>query len=164
MRYRRAVARVTDAGPSRPAMAAAVFIAALGLTSFVLLVVVASIREQVSPLQAIFGPLPGAPLIAWLLLVLVATGVQAAVALALRASGGGVLILGIVAALAIAALCAAWLGAVVVDAVRWADTGRAPGDAGDMVGVFVLGLPLALVTLILDLRAALRGVALVRHG
>jgi hypothetical protein len=127
--------------PARPAVLATLVLLAVGLASFIALVWAESAYFGQSPLTVVLAPPgPGAPFF-WLGTVLLAVALQAAAALALRQRATPFRVIGAVAAVAIAALCFAFLVAAVLSLIDYLTAGR--GDFGDLVGIMLLGVPLA---------------------
>jgi hypothetical protein len=140
---------------ARPAFIATAVLIVVGLGTFVVVTALASISLGVSPLTAIFGPVPGNPVIMWLYFVLPAVLVQGAVALSLRHPAVGLRVAGMAGAFAIAGFCLLWLGAVALDLVAWLVTGTTRGDPYDWLAILFFGVPFALAIGGLDARAGL---------
>lgn len=144
--------------PARAALYATMILLVVGLGVFVVLTVVVSVSMGVSPLQAWFGPLPGMPLIAWLVTVTVAVALQGAVALALGRRSAWLRIAGIAGAFAIAGFCLLWFASAAYGLIEVVASGTQPfGDFYDMLGVIFFGVPLGLAILGLNARAAFLG-------
>ncbi len=140
------------------ALSAAAFLGVVAVIPFIALVVVVTQSEQVSPMNAIFGPGRGNPAITWLYFTVPPLVIQAAAGLALRHSGIATPIAGIVGVLVLATVAVVWLGAILVLGVNWLMTGDLAGDFYDLLGMVFLGLPILLVTAALNGRAALLGI------
>jgi hypothetical protein len=127
----------------------------IGLGLFVVVLPFATMKNDGSPLAAIFGPAVGMPLGVWLIFVAVVVGAQTLVGLALRPRAAWLRALGAFAAFLIAAFCALWMALVVAQIALMAASGfaRSSGDPLDAVGV-VLFLPIAIVVGVLNGRAA----------
>ena len=139
--------------PARPALLATLVLVVVGLASFIALVWAESAYFGQSPLTVILAPPgPGAPIF-WLGTVLFAGALQASAALALRQRATPFRVIGAVAALAIAAMCFAFLVAAVFSLVDYLTAGN--GDFGDLLGILLFGVPLALVIGGLNARAFL---------
>jgi hypothetical protein len=139
--------------PARPALLATLVLLAAGLVSFIALVWAESVYFGQSPLTVILAPPgPGAPIF-WLGTVLLAVALQAAATLALRQRASLFRVIGAVAVFAIAALCFAFLVAAVFSLVDYLTAGI--GDFGDLLGIVLFGVPLALVIGGLNARALL---------
>ena len=139
--------------PARPALLATLVLAAVGLVSFLALVWAESAYFGQSPLTVILAPPgPGAPIF-WLATVLLAVAVQASATLALRQGARPFRVIGAVSAFAIAALCLAFVVAAVFSLLDYLTAGS--GDFGDLLGILLVGVPLALVIGGLNTRALL---------
>ena len=103
---------------ARAAVYATLLLSIVGLGSFAVLVVLVSLERHISRLQAIFGPLPGVPLVTLLYYVVPTIALQGAVALLLRLRPPGLRVADTAGAFVIAAFCFVWFAAVIVDLVR----------------------------------------------
>jgi hypothetical protein len=149
---RRFWAGTSAAGRSALNATMTLFVVALGV--FLAFTTMISVQRHVSPATAIFGPLPGNPMIVWLYWTLPCVGLQGAVALALRHRVTGLRIAGTASAFGIAFICLLALAAFGFDLVRWLTTGTTSGDLLDLAGEIMLGVPFALVIGGLNARAA----------
>jgi len=149
--------------PARPALLATLVVLAVGLASFVALVWAESAYFGLSPLELMLQPArPGAPVV-WLAMVLLCVAVQGSATLALRQRAtlfrvgcpAWFCVLGAVTAAAIAVLCLALFVAAIFSFVDYLTAGQLPADFGDLLGILLFGLPLALVIGGLNTRAFL---------
>jgi hypothetical protein len=141
--------------PARPALLATLVVLVVGLVSFVALVWAESAYFGLSPVAVIMAPPgPGAPVV-WLGTVLLAVAFQGLATLALRQRATLLRVLGAVTAAAIALLCLAFLVSAVFSFVDYVTAGELPGDFGDLLGILLFGVPLALVIGGLNARAFL---------
>ena len=141
--------------PARPALLATLVVLAVGLASFVALVWAESAYFGLSPLELMLVPArPGAPVV-WLGMVILAVAVQGSATLALRQRATFLRVLGAVAAAAIAVVCLAFCVAAIFSFVEYVTAGQLPGDFGDLLGILLFGVPLALILGGLNARAFL---------
>ena len=141
--------------PARPALLATLVVLAVGLASFVALVWAESAYFGLSPLELMLLPAtPGAPVVL-LAVVLLCVAVQGSATLALRQRATLFRVLGAVTAAAIAVLCVAFFVAAIFSFVDYVTAGQLPADFGDLLGILLFGLPLALVIGGLNTRAFL---------
>jgi len=141
--------------PARPALLATLVVLAVGLASFVALVWAESAYFGLSPLELMLLPArPGAPVV-WLGMVLLAVTLQGSATLALRQRATLLRVFGAVTAAAIAVLCLAFVVSATFIFVDYVTAGQLPGDFGDLFGILVFGVPLALVIGGLNARAFL---------
>jgi hypothetical protein len=141
--------------PARPALLATLVVMAVGLVSYVLLVWAESAYFGLSPVEAMFAPpRPGAPSL-WLGMVLLAAALQGAATLALRQRRIAFRATGAVLALAIASLCLLFIGSAMIGLVNYLTAGDLPGDFGDLLGILLFGVPLAIIVGGLNARAFL---------
>ncbi len=136
------------------ALDAAALLAVVAVVPFVVMIAMVTMEQRLSPLTVIFGPMPGNPLILWLYFTVPPAIVQTASGLALRTPWPALRVAGSVGALILATAALAWLGAIVVLAVRWLMTGTLAGDFYDLLGMVFFGLPVLLIIAALNLRAA----------
>jgi hypothetical protein len=130
----------------------------VGLVSFVATVAWASLSGGPSPWTLIFGPVPGNPLITELYYLAPAVLIQAAAGLALRCRAAALRVIGAVGAFAIAGFCLVWLAIVAYGGLFWLMTGALlGGDYLDAIGIAAIGVPLALVMLVLNAGAGWLG-------
>lgn len=148
--------------PARVAAVATAILVVVGFGFFGLLVVSVSNESHISPWQAIFGPLPGNPLIVWLYYFVPAMALQGAVALALHQRATWIRGIGVLGALAFVVFCSVWFAAaaygLIVGVAKWLSKGTYGGDVGDAIGIVAIGVPLGLALLLLNLRAALQSI------
>jgi hypothetical protein len=148
---------------ARPAVIATLLLAALTAISFVALVA-AITRSGYSVGTALFGPLPGPGTgIFFLSFAVPVILLQGLIAAAFRQHTSWLRIIGMVGAVAMAAVSVAFVVVVGVEVARWLTTGFVH-DAGDLVGE-VLAVPLAGALAALNARGAwLSTLQLGRHG
>jgi hypothetical protein len=140
---------------ARPALLATLVVFGVGLASFVALVWAESAYFGVSPLTVITAPPgPGAPTV-WVGMVILAVALQASATVALRRRAAVPRVIGAVVAFGIAALCLTFLVAAILALVDYWTVGTLPGDFGDLLGIVLFGVPLALVIGGLNTRAFL---------
>jgi hypothetical protein len=144
---------------ARSAIIATVVFATLTVIGFVVLVVEIVRTFGISVGQAIFGPPFDGPLV-FLSFAVPAILLQGLVATALRQRLNSLRIIGVVGALGITAISAAFLIAVGADVVVWLSTGFVH-DVGDFAGE-IAATPLAVALGALNLRAARLGIGDVR--
>lgn len=154
-RWRRFWETTSPAG--RWAVAASIFMLTVTFVPFMVIAITTSISLHVSPVQVIFGPMPGNPLIMWLYYFLPAAAVEVGVALALRHAAVRMQIAGIVGACALATVALIWLGMLAFILVRWLVSGTLVGDYLDMLGMAFFGVPFLSIVVVLNVRAALLG-------
>ena len=141
--------------PARPALLATLVVLTVGLVSLVALVWAESAYLGLLPLTVIMAPPgPGAPIF-WLALVIVAGALQGSATLLLRQRETLFRGIGAVTALAIAALCFAFLVSGIISLVDYLTAGNLPGDFADLLGILLFGVPLALLIGGLNARAVL---------
>jgi hypothetical protein len=139
------------------ALVAAVVLLIVTVVPFVVMTVIVSIGQHLSPTTVVFGPMPGNPLVVWLYYTAPAAAFQLATALALRHSRPGVLVAGIVGALTLTAAALAWLGAMAYAGVQWLLVGTLAGDYYDLLGIVFFGAPVLIVIAGLNARAGYLG-------
>ena len=148
--------------PARPALIAALVELVLGLLVFVVVTAVASVDLGISPWAAIFGPVPGRPVIVWLYFVIPLVVVQGAVGLALRHRSRLLRMVGTLGAFAFAGVALLWVALALYDLLdallgemdRYIDTGGP---------VTLPVVPVALLLAALNARAGLLGLRGVRR-
>lgn len=141
--------------PARPALLATLVVLAVGLASFVALVWAESAYFGLSLLELMLVPArPGAPVV-WLGMVLLAVALQGSATLALRQRATVLRVLGAVTAAAIALVCAAFFVSAIFSLLDYVTAGELPGDFGDLLGILLFGVPLALLIGGLNARAFL---------
>jgi hypothetical protein len=155
--------RISPASPAQPAWIATAILVLIGFGVFGFDVVSVSVERHISPWQAIFGPLPGNPLIDWLYVAVPAMILQGAVALALCARSVWLRAAGVVGAFGIVVCCLVWFGAVAFGFITMVTTGAFFGDVQDLLGIVFLGVPLGLAMVLLNLRAGLLGARTLRQ-
>lgn len=141
--------------PARAALLATLVVLGTGLASFVALVWAESAYFGLSPVALMMAPpRPGAPVV-WLGMVLLGVALQGSATVALRQRATLLRVIGAAAAFAIAALCFAFVVSAGVGLVEYLTAGNLPGDFGDLLGILLFGVPLALVIGGLNARAFL---------
>lgn len=146
-------------GAARPGVIATLVLATLTVIGFFALVVEIVRTFGISVAEAIFGPPFDGPVV-FLSFALPAILLQALVAAALRQRMNWLRVVGVVGALAVTAISAAFLIAVGVDVITWLTTGFV-NDVGDFAGE-IAAVPLGLALAALNLRGAWLGIGDVR--